>query len=246
MSDPTAATTSIQVMARMFSLLDTLAQEGHAVSLRIISERTGLHPSTAHRILNDLAVGGFVERSGPGTYRLGIKLLQLGNLVRGRLDVRELAVRPMQDLHRLTGLSAGLHLRQEHDIVCVARTTNERGHIHVARVTGTRTPMVSSAAGRVLLSRQSAAHAQTWANEQGMPADTLQAHIQAIRNDGMALDDEGQSMSRQLATPVLNDTGEVVAALTLQIGPGAPAPETVEAIKNAAQRLSEQLGWCGS
>ena len=93
MSDPAANTTSIQVMARMFSLLDTLAHEGTAVSLRVISERTGLHPSTAHRILNDLAVGGFVERSGPGAYRLGLKLLQLGNLVRARLDLKELAAK---------------------------------------------------------------------------------------------------------------------------------------------------------
>ena len=77
MSDVKSASTSIQVLSRMFSLLDTLARDGDAVSLKLISEQTGLHPSTAHRILNDLAVGGMVERSGPGSYRLGLRLQEL-------------------------------------------------------------------------------------------------------------------------------------------------------------------------
>src|SRR6266850_899070 len=49
---------TIQVLGRMFSLLDVLASYQDPVSLKIISEQTGLHPSTAHRILNVLAIGG--------------------------------------------------------------------------------------------------------------------------------------------------------------------------------------------
>ena len=108
MNEAKSANTSIQVISRMFSLLDVLAMQGDAVSLKSISEQTGLHPSTAHRILNDLATGGMVERSGPGTYRLGLRLLQLGNHVRARLDVREQAIKPLQDLHRQTGFTASL------------------------------------------------------------------------------------------------------------------------------------------
>ena len=59
---------TIQVLERMFSLLDVLAAHQDPVSLKEISEQTGLHPSTAHRILNDLAIGRFVDRpeAGPG------------------------------------------------------------------------------------------------------------------------------------------------------------------------------------
>jgi DNA-binding IclR family transcriptional regulator len=82
MNDAKLQSTSIQVMSRMFSLLDTLAGGQEAVSLKYIATQTGLHPSTAHRILNDLAAGRYVERAGPGTYRLGLRLLELGNLVK--------------------------------------------------------------------------------------------------------------------------------------------------------------------
>lgn len=34
-------------------------------------------------------MGRFVERPESGTYRLGMRLLELGNLVKGRLDVRD-------------------------------------------------------------------------------------------------------------------------------------------------------------
>ena len=53
-------TPAIQVLERVFTLLDVLAAHDDAVPLKLISERTALHPSTAHRILNDLVVGGFV------------------------------------------------------------------------------------------------------------------------------------------------------------------------------------------
>ena len=43
---------SVQVLERMFTLIDVLASREEAISLKEISEKTGLHPSTTHRILN--------------------------------------------------------------------------------------------------------------------------------------------------------------------------------------------------
>lgn len=94
------ATPNIQVIERMFTLIDVLASREEAISLKEISERTGLHPSTTHRILNDLAVGRFVDRPEAGSYRLGMRLLELGNLVKGRLNIRDVAFQPMRELHK--------------------------------------------------------------------------------------------------------------------------------------------------
>ena len=78
------ATSSIQVIARLSRLLDALAAHDEPVSLKILASATGLHPSTAFRILASLIEHGLVERSANGHYRLGIKLLLLGYRVRGR------------------------------------------------------------------------------------------------------------------------------------------------------------------
>ena len=90
-SDNLPSHPSVQVLERMFNLLEVLASREEAISLKEISEKTGLHPSTAHRILNDLTIGRFVDRPEAGSYRLGMRLLELGNLVKGRLNVRDAA-----------------------------------------------------------------------------------------------------------------------------------------------------------
>ncbi|MEO8079116.1 MAG: helix-turn-helix domain-containing protein, partial [Caldimonas sp.] len=42
-------TITIQVLERAFGLLDLLANHQEPVTLKAISEQSGLHPSTAHR-----------------------------------------------------------------------------------------------------------------------------------------------------------------------------------------------------
>ncbi|MDO9278480.1 MAG: IclR family transcriptional regulator [Polaromonas sp.] len=244
MSEPKAASTSIQVISRMFSLLDALAQEGGAVSLKFASEQTGLHPSTAHRILNDLAVGGLVERSGPGSYKLGLRLMGLGNLVRARLDVRELAMRPMQDLHRLTGHSASLFIRQEDDALCIERTVSERNGVQVTRVMGLRMPLTSSAAGKILLVQEAGTVLNALSEAQGGRAGSLHTELTQIRQAGIAQDGEDKDANLQLlAAPVWDDQGRVTASLALNIPAARVSTEWSEALKSTAQRISVSLGW---
>ena len=120
------ASPAIQVLERTFALLDVLASHQDPVSLKEISERTGLHPSTAHRILNDLATGRFIDRPQAGTYRLGMRLLELGNLVKSRINVRELALPVMRELHGQTGETVNLSVRHDDEIVYVERTSSGR------------------------------------------------------------------------------------------------------------------------
>jgi DNA-binding IclR family transcriptional regulator len=82
------ATSSIQVITRAARLLDSIAAHDEPVSLKALASTTGLHPSTAFRILAALIEHGFVERSSSGYYQLGGKLLQLGRRIPDRSDFR--------------------------------------------------------------------------------------------------------------------------------------------------------------
>lgn len=57
---------AIQVIERMNALLDVLARQDEPVALKALAQGTGLHPSTAHRILNDLVLARMVDRTEPG------------------------------------------------------------------------------------------------------------------------------------------------------------------------------------
>lgn len=244
MSDSPTPTTSVQVMSRMFALLDVLATESQAVSLKVASERTGLHPSTAHRILNDLAAGGLVERSGPGHYRLGMRLLALGNLVKSRLDVREQAARPMQDLHRLSGHAVSLFVRQEDEAVCVERTVAERHGIHLTCTDGLRAPLTRCAAGKVLLLDEPSLVLQALCQLQADNLEGLQRELDTLRTQGIVLHHEAMGVGQHMAaTPIRNDLGQIIASLVLSWQGGDLRSDWVEALKATASRISTAMGW---
>ena len=165
-------TPTIQVLERTFLLLDVLAAHRDPVSLKQISEHTGLHPSTAHRILNDLAAGRFVERPEAGSYRLGMRLLELGNLVKARLDVRDAALAPMRELHKVTHQPVNLSVRQGDEIVYIERTYSERSGMQVVRAVGGRAPLHLTSVGKLFLAQDDPQRVRAYAARTGLAGHT--------------------------------------------------------------------------
>lgn len=64
MIDPTKFNgVSVQVIGRMFMILEVLVQNpGRPVRLKEVVSETGLDASTAHRLLNDLALLGYLGK----------------------------------------------------------------------------------------------------------------------------------------------------------------------------------------
>lgn len=107
--DQSVSKANIQVLDRASAILRVLTQHHDPVNLKVISDETCLHISTCHRILSDLVRLRFVEKgASAGTYRLGLRFLQLGNLVRERISVRDTARTGMQRLHNLTRQTVNL------------------------------------------------------------------------------------------------------------------------------------------
>ena len=84
MEEQKETSASIQVIDRMMNLLNALAEQPAPVNLKLLANLTQLHPSTAHRILNVMVRNRMVDRIEPGTYCLGVRLLEFGALVRAR------------------------------------------------------------------------------------------------------------------------------------------------------------------
>ena len=201
----------------------------------MISEKTGLHPSTTHRILNDLAIGRFVDRPEAGSYRLGMRLLELGNLVKARLDVRDAALAPMRELHKLTQQPVNLSMRQGDEIVYIERTYSERSGMQVVRAIGGRAPLHLTSVGKLFLAqRRPAARARLChAHRAGRPhaqqhhrsADAGARTRPRSRQYGMARDDEELELGvRCMAAGIYDDQGKLVAGLSIS----APADRLEE------------------
>ncbi len=250
---PTPASPAIQVLERMFSLLDVLASHQDPVPLKRISELTGLHPSTAHRILNDLTIGRYVDRPEAGSYRLGMRLLELGNLVKARLDVREAALVPMRELHRVTHQPVNLSVRQGDEIVYIERAFSERSGMQVVRAIGGRAPLHLTSVGKLFLAHDDAQRVRAYATRTGLAGNTrnsitetdrLERELSQVRASGIARDDEELEPGvRCMAAGVYDDQGRLVAGLSVS----APADRLEEAwlarVKGTADEISRALGY---
>jgi len=243
---------AIQVLERMFSLLDLLASHQDPIPLKIISEQTGLHPSTAHRILNDLTVGRYVDRPEAGSYRLGMRLLELGNLVKARLDVRDAALGPMRELHKLTHQPVNLSMRQGDEIVYIERTYSERSGMQVVRAVGGRAPLHLTSVGKLFLAHDDAQRVRAYANRTGLAGHTrnsitemsaLERELSKVMQYGTARDDEELELGvRCMAAGILDDQGKLVAGLSISAPADRLEDAWLERLKATASQISAALG----
>jgi len=245
-------TPTIQVLERMFSLLDMLAAHQDPVSLKVISEQTGLHPSTAHRILNDLAAGRYVDRPEAGSYRLGMRLLELGTLVKARLNVRDAAMGPMRELHKITHQPINLSVRQGDEIVYIERTYSERSGMQVVRAVGGRAPLHLTSVGKLFLAADDPQRVRAYAMRTGLSGHTrnslteltkLEKELAKVRQYGNARDNEELELGvRCMAAGIYDDQGKLVAGLSIS----APADRLEEAwlsqLQGTAQQISRAMG----
>jgi IclR family transcriptional regulator, carbohydrate utilization repressor len=252
-TDPSIpAKPSVQVLERMFTLIDVLASREEAISLKEISEKTGLHPSTTHRILNDLTIGRFVDRPESGSYRLGMRLLELGNLVKARLSVRDAALTPMRNLHKLIQQPVNLSMRQGDEIVYVERAYSERSGMQVVRAIGGRAPLHLTSTGKLFLALDDPQRVRAYATRTGLAGHTrnsitqlpvLERELAKARQYGIARDNEELELGvRCMAAGVYDDQGKLVAGLSIS----APADRLDEGwlpkLQATANEISFALG----
>ncbi len=252
-SPVTSDKTSIQVIERMMALLDALASYPDPVSLKELATATGLHPSTAHRILNDMVTKRFVDRSEPGTYRLGMRLLELGNIVKSRLNVREAALPFMQALHRKTQQTVNLSVRQGDEIVYIDRAFSERSGMQVVRAIGGRAPLHLTSIGKLFLSVDDAKLVRAYATRTGLAGNNknsitdlakLERELSLVRARGYARDNEELELGvRCMAAGVRDDAGRLIAGLSISAPADRLSDEWLDDLIATTTDISSVLGF---
>ncbi len=251
--DSANAKPSVQVIERIFMLMNVLAGREEALSLKDISEKTGLHPSTTHRILNDLAIGRYVDRPQPGTYRLGMRLLELGNLVKGRLNVRDAALAPMRELHRLIQQPVNLSMRQGDEIVYIERAFSERSGMQVVRAIGGRAPLHLTSVGKLFLAADDTVRLRAYASRTGLAGHTrnsitqlpgLERELVRVRQSGTAQDNEELELGvRCMAAGIYDDQAKLVAGLSISAPAGRLEDSWLPKLQATASEISRTLGF---
>jgi DNA-binding IclR family transcriptional regulator len=245
---------SIQVIDRSASLINAIAAAEQPLSLKILSAETGLHPSTAFRILGALGEVGFVERDSAGHYLLGRKLLHLAGRVRRGVDIREEARDVMEALRDRIGETVNLTVREGDEVIYIERVTPKR-MMRVEQVIGSRAPLHVTAVGKLMLGELGDAFVVAYAERSGLPSytrhtiKTLQALLQEAHRamqDGYALDnEEAEEGVGCIGTLIHDSSGAIVAGLSISAPMERRRDEWIALVRQAGRQVSERLGYRG-
>jgi DNA-binding IclR family transcriptional regulator len=246
------AKSSIQVIERMMGLLSALSRHVAPVNLKQLATETRLHPSTAHRILSVMVDNRLVDRIEPGTYRLGIRLLELGSLVKSRINVRQEALSHMHRLHQELGETVNLSVRHDDEVVYIERTAGSNSMMRVVQIIGARAPLHITAVGKLFLAEDGPDKCGEYARRTGLPkftdntltnAETLATELDKIRRQGYAFDnEEAEKGVSCIGAGIYNDDGFLVAGLSVSAPSDRLNRGWAPQVRQTADSISRAIG----
>ena len=237
----------------MMHLIEALAAHTAPANLKQLAGETQLHPSTAHRILSVLVENRLVERIEPGAYRLGIRLLELGNLVQSRLNVRQEALPYMQSLHEELRETVNLSVRQGDEVVFVERVSSSGQMMRVVQLVGTRAPLHVTAVGKVFLAEDGPEALSAYVQRTGLPrltertvtdAGALAIELAQVRAQGFATDrEEAEKGVSCIAAGIQDDKGRLLAGLSVSAPSDRLNPNWSARVRECAERVTRAMGY---
>lgn len=249
----------IQVIDRAARILGCFTFDKPERSVSEVSAATGLHKSTAHRILMALEYNGFVEQS-PETakYHLGIKLFKLGHQAVARLNLRDIARPYLRALMEDTGETVHLAILDNDQVLYLEKVEGPHALRMPSRV-GRHIPAYCTSLGKAMLSCLEETEIRRIVRSQPITRYTpntvknvegLLAELKRTRRRGYAVDNEEIEVGLRCAgAPIRDYTGNLVGAISVA-GPSArlvaeKIPSVGSVVMKVAAGISQQLGFDG-
>jgi len=243
--------------ARILMLLRT---KGRGMTIAEITEATGWHKSSVHKLLVTLSHHGLLDREEETKrYSLGIELIGYGQFVLKNLDFANSARSLLKQLADFSGETANYCLVQGKKIV-VIDSVESRIDLRVVPPIGTADPLTMKSNGKAVLAFMPENQVAKIVQEEGLPAltgksitepDAFYRELAAVREKGYAVDiEEFRAGISAVSAPVFNAAGKVVGALSL-VAPASRMGEDKAAVygkkcAEAAAHLSSIVSYQNS
>ena len=249
----------VHSVLKALDILECFSQDEHILGVTDISKRLGLSKSTTYNLLSTLKLRGYVEQD-PQTsrYGLGVKLLELGQVVRANIEIRDRAVPLLRQLAQRTGEAVYLTVLDDAYSLYIY-AIEAFGRLAHGSAIGRRVPLHCTAVGKAKLAYLDSQEIDRIIHQVGLPRYTphtisdperLRAELSLIRERGFAVDNEEHEVGiRCVAAPIRDESGAVIASCSVS-GPAGRmtderiaelAPEVVQ----VADAISRRLGHSG-
>lgn len=233
------------VLGKCFAILDEVTVH-EELSLGEICERTGISRSTAYRMTKRLTEWGALQEHC-GTFRVGLRLFEMGRANTPLRRLRQLAVPFMADLYEATHQVVHLGISVGPQVMYLEKLC---GHQSVAVTTdvGTRMPLYCTSLGKALLAFAGRRLFEDTVRAGLVPRTgytivtpaRLWEDLERVRATGVATEREEFAVGVSgIAAPVLGRDRTPIAALSVTVPARDFRPETLGA---AVRRTSLLLG----
>lgn len=228
MQQSSAAPAARSVVGRVASLLDAFGDR-HRLSLQELCVASGLPKSTVHRLAEQLAALGWLERDPIG-YRVGLRLFEVGSLAERRSRLRDRAAAHLNALFAATNLTVQLAILDGASIIYLERILAPGSRVPTRD--GGRQPAYCTALGKAMLAYAGPPMIESVIAD-GLPRRTphtlvtaaaLQAELGRIREEGVAFDrGEAYPGITCVAAPIRDVAGLALGAVSVT----GPSPRLI-------------------
>lgn len=248
-----------QSVLRAFVIVEYLAASHGWVGLRKLARDLGLGPATASRFLASLKEMGYVKQHPvDARYRLTLKFAWIASLLLEQIQLRGVARPWMERLAASSNEAVHLTVIEDGEVVYVDKV-NSKQAVEMRSRTGSRACVHSTAAGRAILAFLPAQEREAMLASLALPAmtkktitepDALRGHLERVRRQGYAVDDEENEVGiRCVGAPLFDHTGCVVGAVSISGWTITMTPERIPQLaaelQEACRAISSELGYPG-
>lgn len=236
---------AVKSVVKTMRILECFTEQKPEWGVSEIARHLGLPKSTASTILDTLEFGMFVEKNvDTGRYRLGLRLFELGYVAQLRLELREVALRYLEDLEAKTQQIVYMTVPCQGEVLYLEAVYPSRRLINYS-IVGRKGPMHCTGVGKAILAHLPPSEVDLIVRLRGLRRYTpstitdleeLHRELAVIRERGYAIDDmEHDPTVKCVAVPIRNPNGEVVGSISVS---GPPMQFTEAAIKEYAELLA--------
>lgn len=247
---------SIGTLEQAIKILELVVfGEKGGLTLKEVTEKTGLHSSTVYRYLNTFLQFGYLKKEPTGLYKPGIKLLELGNHVLNSFDLREIAHPYLVELVNRVNQTAHLAIREGDEALYIDKVEGPKTLQMRSRV-GMRVPLYCTALGKILLAYSDKEDVDRYLREVELKPRAqntitsslkLKEELSRVKQQGYAIDNqENEQGIVCVGAPIFDFTGQAVAALSVsgffKDFSGGKIKEIISHLRKTTALISKGLG----
>jgi DNA-binding IclR family transcriptional regulator len=245
----------ITSLEKGIKVLELLADQ-NALTVSEVGVGLGTHRAAAHRFLATLRDLGYVEKNSDNRYQLTFRILEMGEKVTRRFEIRQEARKFMQELSKHFKETVNLGLWDGFEILHLDKIDS----LEILKIDAplwSKTPAYCTALGKAILAHLTHEELNDYMKRVRLIAHgpntivskkDLRLELQKTCERGYAIDNQELAQSLCcVAAPIFNHAGRVRYAISISY-PSMRIPkggvENVQLkIRDVCQRLSVRLGY---